>query len=378
MKTLAAGLLSDYKQPTATLTTCWKVTRRDTKVFGYTSLDEDLTVQGVTYSATLGVAASAIASSNKFEIQNVEVQGLLNDALMTLGAITEADIVAGVWDGARITIFETNYVDPTRGTNTLQTGRIGQLTTGALTYSADLRGLMQQLQQNVGLTVLPGCFKDLFDVNCQVDPTGFTYSGTVSTTINDIRWIDSALSQPDHQCRFGKVTWLTGANATLAMEVKDQSAQGDVILQSNMPYPIVDGDTYTITAGCNKLLKHSELVYGGTISSAVTSTDGTSIVDSGLTQDDHFWDSALFTWTSGLNNGIETEVSNFIQQTISLLGSMPFAITVGDTFTIAPLETTGNLVYDGDCSPAKFDNAVNHGGFAEVPGNDKVLGAGNQ
>lgn len=377
MKSIPDALLQHYASSSTTITTCWKVTRRDGLTFCYTAFDRDLRVQGLVYSATVAVSATAIASSNKFEIQNVEVAGLLQEGLMALGAMTEQDILAGIWDDARVTIFEVNYVDPSMGIATMQTGRIGQLSTGRLTYTSELRGLMQNLQQSIGHTVLPGCFKDLGDENCMVDLSLFTYDGTVSTALTTRNWIDVTLRQPDHQCRGGLVTWLTGANAGLAMEVKDQSAAGDVILQSDMPYPVAIGDTYSIHAGCNKLHKRGELVYAAALTGSVTSVNGTSFVDSSRGEDDHYLDGGRFTWTGGANLDIVTEVSNFITKTFTLLGSPAFPIQEGDTYTVEPQITTGALVYDGDCG-VKFDNAVNFGGFPEVPGNDKVLGAGNQ
>lgn len=52
---------------------------------------------------------------------------------------------------------------------------------------------------------------------------------------------------------YGKVTWLTGQNAGFSMEVKT-FAPGVVTLAMAMPYPIAVGDTYTITAGCDKTI----------------------------------------------------------------------------------------------------------------------------
>ncbi|CAJ3065672.1 Uncharacterized conserved protein [Burkholderia pseudomallei] len=52
---------------------------------------------------------------------------------------------------------------------------------------------------------------------------------------------------------YGKVTWLTGQNAGFSMEVKS-FAPGVVTLAMAMPYPIAVGDTYTITAGCDKTI----------------------------------------------------------------------------------------------------------------------------
>lgn len=55
---------------------------------------------------------------------------------------------------------------------------------------------------------------------------------------------------------YGVVTWVTGANAGLSMEVKAY-VPGQITLALPMPYPISDGspsDTFTITAGCDKSL----------------------------------------------------------------------------------------------------------------------------
>ena len=52
---------------------------------------------------------------------------------------------------------------------------------------------------------------------------------------------------------YGAVTWLTGQNAGYRMEVK-QFAPGVVTLALPMEYPIAVGDTYSISAGCDKQL----------------------------------------------------------------------------------------------------------------------------
>jgi hypothetical protein len=50
---------------------------------------------------------------------------------------------------------------------------------------------------------------------------------------------------------FGKVTFTSGLNINLSMEVKRYNV-GLVELQLPMPYPIEVGDTYTIVSGCGK------------------------------------------------------------------------------------------------------------------------------
>lgn len=48
---------------------------------------------------------------------------------------------------------------------------------------------------------------------------------------------------------YGKLTFTSGANINLSMEVKSY-ATGTIELQLPMPFPIAIGDTYTIVAGC--------------------------------------------------------------------------------------------------------------------------------
>ena len=57
----------------------------------------------------------------------------------------------------------------------------------------------------------------------------------------------------DHYYDGGLLTWTTGANANYRMEVKSNVGLLRT-LQQAMPNTIAIGDTYTITAGCDKLL----------------------------------------------------------------------------------------------------------------------------
>ena len=64
--------------------------------------------------------------------------------------------------------------------------------------------------------------------------------------------------EPFRGADFGKsqngiVTWLTGANSGQKMEVKKYTI-GAIELFQPMPYTISIGDTYTVTAGCDKQL----------------------------------------------------------------------------------------------------------------------------
>jgi uncharacterized phage protein (TIGR02218 family) len=229
-----------------TLATCVKITRLDAQVFGFTEHDDALTIGGVTYQSMQGIQSTGVDSQSGLNVDQLDVKGMLD-----LLGVDEADIVSGRWDFAVIRVFAVNWADLTMGDYKLRRGTLGQLSVTNC-YIAEMRGVTQWLQQTIGELASPMCKADLFDDRCKVNPAAYTVSGTVGTVTNPQRaWTDAALVQATGYFTAGKVTWVTGANAGLSMEVKSFGATA-VGLQEPMPYVIAPGDTYSIKAGCLK------------------------------------------------------------------------------------------------------------------------------
>lgn len=246
MKTVSAGLLAHQTSGSTTIAQCWHIIRRDGREFGFTSTDIDLVVDGMIYLAATGFTPSAIASSADLAVDNLEVAGLLDSP-----TITEADIEAGLWDDAYVEIFEVNYRNLSQGRMILRTGRTGEIKTGRATFVTEMRGLTQLLQQSIGELFTQGCQADLGDDRCKVDLTPWTVTGEVTGLGDGRTFADTDRVEPDGYFDGGKVTWLTGLNTGLSMEVKE-NFDGIITLQLPMPYAIAGGDTYSMHAGCKK------------------------------------------------------------------------------------------------------------------------------
>ena len=54
MKSVSGALATHLAGAVTTLATCWRVTRTDGAVFGFTDHDRDLVVSSVTYAAASG------------------------------------------------------------------------------------------------------------------------------------------------------------------------------------------------------------------------------------------------------------------------------------------------------------------------------------
>lgn len=263
MKTLSTELQAHYASGTTTLARLWKITRRDGEVYGFTDHDRRITypvVDGTTYVPSSAFDASAIATRDQLNTDNLEAVGLLDAA-----GITAADIEAGRWDGAQVQIIEVNWADLTMGHNTLRVGELGEVQRRGQTYSAELRGLMAKLGNRVGRIVTPGCDAVLGDARCGVALGGLTVLGTVTDVTSQRIFEVAALTQEAAYWDGGVLTFSSGANDGLAMEVKAHAADGLLTLQLPMPYPVTVGDSISIVPGCDRSFATCRDRYNNTV-----------------------------------------------------------------------------------------------------------------
>lgn len=248
MKTIGAGLLTHYEGEALTLARLWKITRTDAQVFAFTDHDESITYSGTTYAPTSAFDASAVTTRAELNVDNLEAVGLLDSA-----GITAADIEAGLWDGAAVELRMVNWANLADGAEIIRVGELGQVSRRAGQYVAEMRGLMQKLQNNVGRLVTPDCDAVLGDARCGVSLGAMGSAGTVTSVTSRRVFTASALVGATDHFAFGEVVWSTGANAGLTHDVKTNVGGGGAItLQLPAPYDIAIGDTFTIYPGCDK------------------------------------------------------------------------------------------------------------------------------
>jgi uncharacterized phage protein (TIGR02218 family) len=252
VKTLPAGLQTHLDSGTTTMCWCWKITRTDELVQGFTDHDEDVPFDGTTYLAASGFTASEVQSSLGLAVDNLTVSGALSSA-----DLNETDLAAGLYDGADIEIWRVNWVTTSQRV-LMHKGTLGQVVRGKKAFQAEMRGLAQQLNQPVGRVFGHGCDADLGDTRCGVDLANAAYHGTgaAATVIDNRRFSVTGLgSFADALFSGGKITWTSGANDGQSMEIKRHSLVGGVVsieLWQPMSETVAAGHAFTITAGCDK------------------------------------------------------------------------------------------------------------------------------
>lgn len=257
MKTLSGDLQAHYQGGTTKIATCWKATLTNGTVV--TATDHDQNIQfppttGPVYISTAGYSTSDMESSMELNPDNLEVQGFLRSP-----AITAADVKSGKWDYAAIEIFEVNWSDLTMGRNILRSGTLGEVKSGLNTFTAELRGIFQAYSRVIVRLVTKECTADFGDARCKKDLGPLTVSGSVWGLSDNRIIVDATRSDADDLFTAGKLTFTSGLNNGLSMEIKRNYSGDTIELVEPMPFAISFSginvllrDTFTMYQGCTK------------------------------------------------------------------------------------------------------------------------------
>jgi uncharacterized phage protein (TIGR02218 family) len=247
MKSLPPGLQTHLSSGTTTLCWCWKITRRDGVVLGFTDHDAPLAFAGTAFAAATGFTAGEMKSAADLSVDNLSVVGALN-----ADSLNERDLASGLFDNAAIEIWRVNWAAPDERV-LMRSGTLGEVKRGRTAFEAEVRGLTQRLNQPIGRVFSHVCDAVLGDARCTVAVT--PVDGTVAAAGDNRRFTATgAFVGTAGWYAGGKLTFTSGANAGRAMEVKRQTlANGAAAFElwQAMSEAVAAGDRFTVTPGCD-------------------------------------------------------------------------------------------------------------------------------
>lgn len=230
-------------EPLATIAYCWRIERRDGVAIGLTAHDRDLEVDGFRYRAAPGMTPSAIRRSAGLDADSMDVTGALTGT-----AICETDLLAGRWDGARITLFAVDWSDP-GDMVALGSGTIGAVETRDGTLTAELRGAGAALDAPVVEMTSAECRAELGDKRCRVAMAGRRRFARVVAADGALLTLD--VEEPvAGGSSGGRLRWIGGANSGLS-DVIAVSA-GDAVTLRRPPRFDPVGALVEVSEGCDK------------------------------------------------------------------------------------------------------------------------------
>jgi len=267
MRTVPAAITAARVATTSRLCKLWRIVLVNGTVLRFTEHDRDLIVGGETFLSTASFDPSTIKSTADMSVGDLDVQGAFDSSY-----ITARDLLAGLYNGAAFWVGECLWDNVAAGKDIQKFGWLGNVQEIGGAFVAELLDASRVLGTPLLRMYTPACNATFGDARCGVTLASYTDSGAV-TAVTDNRifdgsgmaipstagwtWVDPAVSTglldliaADNYV-FGLVTFTSGENNGLAMEVKACDATA-VELMLPMPFDIAVDDTFTISVGCRR------------------------------------------------------------------------------------------------------------------------------
>ncbi|MGR3485919.1 MAG: DUF2163 domain-containing protein [Paracoccaceae bacterium] len=228
----------------------WRIVRADGTALGFTDHDAALTVEGLTCRPGTGLEGRAVATSTGLSVDNAEALGILSDE-----AVNAADIAAGRYDGAAVTVWDVDWSDP-RDARTVFAGTVGEIRRAGDRFEVELRGPAEALGVERGRLYQPLCDAEFGDGRCRADLSAFQRDTVIrSVDADPMVMIVDQVSADWRRFDLGSVEVLSGAARGCVMPIATDRATAQrrrLTLRLAPPLPVAVGDRVRLTFGCDK------------------------------------------------------------------------------------------------------------------------------
>ena len=246
-RVLNGTLSTDLQGGVYTLARCFEITRKDGTVVRLTDHHKDITFLGNTYLSDGGFTTSAMESGENLAVDNSEMKVLFRST-----AVDRSDIINGVYDGAAISVWLVNYLNPSNYTALpgafINRSRSSELDSGIF----EVTSKSSKLNQSIGRIAIPMCDADVGDLRCGVNLASFTVTGTITSVTSNSVFTDSSRTEANDYFNTSVLTFTSGPNNGIKCQVKDFGS-GQFILLDPPPNNVSVSDTYSVYAGCDQL-----------------------------------------------------------------------------------------------------------------------------
>lgn len=223
----------------------WRIERRDGVTLGFTSHDRDLMLDGVRLRAAPGIRPAALRLTGEIAGDDAQMDGAI-----THDAISAADLEAGRFDGAAVTIGSIDWQSGEAQAH--YWGTIGQTEAVADGFSAQLHSAKAALEADPVPRTSPGCRARFCGPGCNLSPARFTVERQVAAIDTGANAVGFAgLASADFV--FGELRWLDGPAVGLRQTIIADEA-GMLVLDSSIPAGVREGTRARLREGCDRTI----------------------------------------------------------------------------------------------------------------------------
>lgn len=261
MAEISDALQARLSSGVTTLAWVWVLTRRDGGRFGFTDHDQALTIEDVVCEPQSGFEAGDL----RVEAGASPAQGVVFGRLNSC-AITEADLNAGVWDGAQVTVYRADWTQPDLRYQAF-TGELGAMRSGPEGFEAELSGLSARLNRTLGRFFSRRCDAQLGDSRCGVELASrrqaFSVHGLVNARTLHLDGSGTDITHFEH----GTISWPERTVSDPMRILTARPVASGVVIELDQDLRILPGpqETVMLEEGCDKRFETCQARFANTI-----------------------------------------------------------------------------------------------------------------
>jgi len=231
-------------------------------MIGFTSLDRDITIDGVIYYGNVAITPTAVTEDMDINDNNLEISGFIVGSL-----ISDIDIRLGKFNGQKVEAFIGDFVAGSK-VKTLVKGDWGGATKDPLKWQATVNTDADKLDTPLTNVLSPYCrwTGRLDNPRCGVNKSAFAISGEITGGISNRTFnTDMTIAKPrifNWSSGGGYLIATTGNNAGFKLDIDNVNESGVITTLRFPPYTWEVGDEVTIYPGCDGSFSMCKNDYG--------------------------------------------------------------------------------------------------------------------
>lgn len=170
MKQISDAFAARLTGDAMSLCLCWRLSRQDGLQVCVTDHDSAVTIDGETFAPGAALEGTIFVQSASLKPGHAAAGGVLS-----IDAITEADLLAGLWDGCRVDVFQVDWQAPEAGRRHIWCGLFSEVQlTESGAFEVELASLKAELERPIGRVIQRRCDATLGDARCGISAAGRT------------------------------------------------------------------------------------------------------------------------------------------------------------------------------------------------------------
>ena len=234
----------------AKLRKCFKITLKNGEILTFNNSSQNITVDDAIYTASTGFNAENKDFYSDLTSGESNIIGFLDSDNIKL-----EEILSGKFDKATVEIFFID-VDSKERIN-ITKGQIKSIKLDDGKVYINIGSVLDVLDKNIGEIFSPMCRAKFCDSKCSLNIENYTFYGEIADIKNETEFIcnnENIKNKEKNYFKYGIITFTTGENKDQSTEIK-QSFNNTLILTTKFTYSLNIGDSFKVTAGCDKDFK---------------------------------------------------------------------------------------------------------------------------